>query len=399
LKLVFVNRYFHPDISATSQLLTDLAFDQAARGAEVHVVTSRQLYEDASASLPAEDQTRGVRIHRVATTRFGRAALPGRALDYASFYLSAFFRLLSLLDPGDTVVAKTDPPLVSVVAAAAARLRGARLINWLQDVFPEVATALGVRIPFAGVARRLRDRSLRAAAANIAVGRLMRERLGAATRAAARIEVIDNWADGAVVRPLAADANPLRERWGLAGRFVIGYSGNMGRAHEFETILAACTALRDDERCVFLFVGSGRQRAWIESEARRRSLANVLFQPYQPRELLAQSLSAPDIHLVTLHPQLEGLIVPSKYYGIAAAGRPTLFVGDTHGEIAQLLERDQSGWAIPAGAADELLRLIARLRDRPEDARAAGALAREAFEREYDRPLGLARWAEILLPR
>ena len=143
---LFVNRFFNPDHSATSQILTDLCFALAARGHEVHVVTSRLRYDDPSASLAGEESASGVRIHRVWTSRFGRGALAGRAIDYLTFYLSALWRLVMLADRSTILVAKTDPPMISVVAALAARATGARLVNWTQDLFPEVAVAVGMRV-------------------------------------------------------------------------------------------------------------------------------------------------------------------------------------------------------------------------------------------------------------
>src|SRR5271167_1956524 len=113
-KLVFVNRYFDPDQSATSQMLTDLAQGLAARRLTVSVVCSRQLYTDSRARLPTHECLSGVSVHRVATTRFGRAGLVGRAVDYASFYISAGATLLKLLGAGDVLIAKTDPPLLSI---------------------------------------------------------------------------------------------------------------------------------------------------------------------------------------------------------------------------------------------------------------------------------------------
>src|SRR5205809_1991543 len=145
MKIVFVNRFFFPDQSATSQILTDLGFYLAGSGHDVHVVASRQRYEEPGASLPPAEVARSVKIHRIWTSRFGRDNLLGRTVDYLTFYLSAGWRLSLIVRHGDTLVAKTDPPLISIVVAVVARLRGARLINWVQDVFPETARALGVR--------------------------------------------------------------------------------------------------------------------------------------------------------------------------------------------------------------------------------------------------------------
>ena len=143
-RLIFVNRFFFPDHSATSQILSDLAFYLAGTGREIQVVTSTQIYDDPKASLPSYEIIDNVRVHRVSSTQFGRTALLGRAVDYLSFYRSVQQCLIKIVRQGDIVVAKTDPPLVSVVAMAATRRKGARLVNWLQDIFPETAVQLGV---------------------------------------------------------------------------------------------------------------------------------------------------------------------------------------------------------------------------------------------------------------
>ena len=172
-RLIFLNRYFFPDHSATSQILSDLAFHLAKRGRDVHVITSQQLYDDRKAHLPAEEIVRGVHIHRIPTTRFGRSALLGRGLDYLSFYASMWRSMCALTRPNDILIAKTDPPLISVLAMLAARRRGARLVNWLQDIYPEVATQLGVPLfngPVSHFLCSLRDKSLNEAAANVVVG-------------------------------------------------------------------------------------------------------------------------------------------------------------------------------------------------------------------------------------
>src|SRR5436190_21038666 len=173
LRLIFLNRFFFPDHSATSQILSDLAFHLADSGAEVHVITSRQLYDDPHAALAAEERVAGVYIHRVATTRFGRTGLAGRSLDYLSYSASMYRSTLALLGRDDFLIAKTDPPLTSIFALTLAGIRHAHLINWLQDIYPETALALGVPGVTSSVGTplsRLRDISLRNAAANVVVG-------------------------------------------------------------------------------------------------------------------------------------------------------------------------------------------------------------------------------------
>lgn len=398
-KVVFVNRFFHPDLSATSQMLTDLAFRLTAAGVEVHVIASRQLYEDAGASLPPSEIVRGVRVHRVWTARFGRKSLRGRALDYLSFYLTASARLWTVLRAGDVAVVKTDPPMLSVVGAVAVALRGAKLVNWLQDVFPEVASRLGVAAvaqPFETGLQALRDRSLSFAKANVVLGTRMRSYLASRDIDASSLRIIENWSDGDTVHPLPAARSELRTRLGLQDHFVVGYSGNLGRAHEVDTLLAAAETLRDDPTIVFLMVGGGAKMHELRERVDQAQLPNFRFLPYQQRELLADSLAASDVHLASLLPSLEGLIVPSKMYGILAAGRPCIFIGDVDGEIARLLREAQCGESVACGAAEELANLIRMFQQDPVEMQRMGDCARATFDTRFTLDHAVNRWMLLL---
>ncbi|MBE0622165.1 MAG: glycosyltransferase family 4 protein [Burkholderiales bacterium] len=400
MRVIFLNRYFYPDHSATSQMLSDLAFFLAAAGHEVCVVTSCQRYDDPAAMLPPHERVDGVEVFRVRTTRFGRDNLLGRASDYATFYLAAGWRLWRIARSGNVVVAKTDPPLISVVAAFVVLGRGARLINWVQDVFPEVAEALGVRAlsgPQAGLLRRLRNGAFRSAAANVVLGERMAEVVARAGGLAERIRVIPNWADMEAIRPVAAADNPLRHEWGLDGKFVICYSGNMGRVHEFGTILDAAQRLAGKaEAIVFLFIGGGAQRRMVEDEVRRSGLANVQFRPYQDRAGLSYSLGVGDVHLVSQRPEVEGYVFPSKLYGILAAGRPVVFIGDAQGEISALVEREGIGAAVRQGDAAGLASGLVRLAGDAALREAMGVRARTLLCERYDKRIAFKAWQELL---
>jgi glycosyltransferase involved in cell wall biosynthesis len=398
-RVVFVNRYFYPDLSATSQILTDLAFHLATRDMSVTVVTGRQTYTDAKASLPAKEKVFGVDVVRVKTTGFGRTRLFGRALDYASFYVAAFLALLRLLERGDIVVAKTDPPLMSVIAAIAARIKGATQINWLQDLFPEVAVVLQpdlVKGPLASIAKAARDWSLRQARVNVVLGEKMSERVQALGIRRECIAIIPNWADDQTITPVPHDKNPLHAQWGLEGKFVVAYSGNLGRAHEFCTILEAALILRDRPDVLFLIIGGGAQLGDVRRFVAEHRLTNVMERPYQARGWLPFSLGAADLHLVSLNPELEGLIVPSKFYGIAAAGRPTAFIGDERGEIGMLLEQYLCGRSFALDDERGLAAFIVRLAENPEERAAMGRSARCALEAHWSQAKAFERWRDAL---
>ena len=410
-RVIFINRFFFPDHSATSQMLSDLAFSLAEQGYSITVITSQQRYDDATARLCSRERVNGVEVVRIWTSRFGRSNLFGRSFDYLSFYLSAALSLLRRIKRGDVVVSKTDPPMLSLISTPLCHLRGAKAVNWLQDLFPEVADALGVghgRLARGsyGVMKKLRNASLRSSQHNIAIGGQMASRLRGLGIQPDQISTLPNWADGQIVQPVPPEENALRAAWGLTDSFVVAYSGNLGRAHEIATILGAMKWLQahtaSDESHAYpkihwLFIGAGALMKSLQEAVFEAGLTNVMFQPYQPRELMSQSLSVGDVHLVSLRPELEGLIVPSKYYGIAAAGRPTILIGDLEGEIARLLAQTQAGVAVACGDGCGLANAIINYRDDTDKRRVAGANARAAFESQYDLPAVLQKWDQLLV--
>lgn len=399
MKAIFINRYFYPDHSATSQLLSDLAFYLAERGHEVHVISSRQLYDAPETQLACFEQIRGVQLHRVWTSRFGRGNLLGRACDYLSFYFSATVKLFCVTDRMSIVVAKTDPPLISIPVSWVVRWRGAILVNWLQDVFPEVAVELGVKAlsgRFGSWVQGLRNASLRTAGMNVAIGERMALRIRGCGVDENKVRVIANWVEGDVITPILPDINPLRAEWGLAGKFVVMYSGNMGRAHEFETILDAATLLQSDARFVFLFVGGGNQRGPLGSAVAVRGLSNVQFRPYQPRDQLGVSLSVGDVHLISLRPELEGLILPSKFYGVLAAGRPVVFVGAKDGDIARQIGEEDCGVVVEPGEDHELANLLLSFADHQGEVERIGGNGRRLFDDKLNQVQSMSVWEDTL---
>ena len=383
-------------------MLSDLAFHLADQGRDVHVLTSRLRYESLPGAAPLQEREvqRRVTIHRLATTAFGRSGLAGRSADYASFYAAVWRKAMALAGPGDILVAKTDPPLLSIIVADAARRRSARLVNWTQDLYPEIAQELGVRglkgWPGRALAH-LRNRAQSAAAANVAIGDLMARRMIASGAPPSSVNVLPNWVPGGDLQPIAREDNPLRTDWGLQDTFVVGYSGNLGRAHEYGTLIDAAERLKDCPDLRFLFIGGGHHVAAAGREAQQRGLAHrFIFQPYQNQDQLARSLSLPDVHWVSLRPSLEGLIVPSKIYGIAAVARPILAVSDPDGEVGRLVRTHDCGFAVAPGDGAGLAAAIGRLQADRALCAAMGERARAMYDAHFNRSRALAGWTSLL---
>jgi glycosyltransferase involved in cell wall biosynthesis len=407
LRVVLVNRFFFPDHSATSQLATDLAVDLAARGFEVVAIASQQLYEQPLVRLTKNQDHDGVHIRRVPTTHFGRQNLVGRVFDYLTFYMSSCCALWREVGRGTVVIVLTDPPLLCVAALVVARLRRAYFVNWLQDIFPEVAERLNLLRPraVASFLRLLRNWSLRHAHATVVIGERMAAHV--APFCFSPPVVIPNWALEECLDPdaqgTAGDAIaalPLRASWSLGDSFIVGYSGNMGRAHRLEALIEAAFVLRSKPSLRFLIVGGGAQRAALEARVRSLGLQNVMFQPYQPRDRLRESLSLPDIHIVTLDERLEGLIVPSKFVGVLALGRPVLWIGAAGGEVGSLVRKSGCGVTVAPGDALELARVLRELSDDHAHGgtrlRSMARAAQALWGRQFRRRDALDAWAAVI---
>ncbi len=394
MRVLLLNQFFHPDLSATAQLASDLAEDLVAGGIEVTALATRGGYLGGD-PLPGDETWRGVRIRRVRATSFGKATLARRAGDYASFYAAAAFELLRL-PRHDVVLALTTPPLISALGLAASRARRSRLVYWVQDLYPDVAVAFGALRAGspAALAMRAASRAVLSRAEGVVVlGEAMRGRVVAAGAVPARVHVVPNWCDAALA-PLAHDRNPLRRDRARGARFLVMYSGNMGRAHDLETLLAAARLLGDRDDVAFVFLGEGARRPEVERAA--ANLPNVRLGPYQPRDRLSQSLSAADVHLVSLAPGLEGLLEPSKLYGAMAAARPVLYVGPSGSEVARTILREGCGRVVANGDAGALASHIRSLADDASESAEMGRRARAALEARYGRSLATRRFRDLL---
>ncbi len=394
MKILLLNQFFPPDLAPTGQMAADLAEDLVGIGHEVTVLASRGNYLGGDRQ-PERSSWRGVEVVRVAATSLGKRTLAHRALDYGSFYAAAGWMLRRLPAP-DVIVAMTTPPLIAATGLGARR-KGTKLVYWVQDLYPEIAVAFGAigdsalhTRTMAAISRRV----MRGSAQVVVLGEAMKEKVVNAGAGRDRVSVIPNWADGNVVSPVPHESNALRGDLARGAGFVVLYSGNIGRAHDVSTMVLAARKLVDRKDIAFVFQGEGNKRA--ELELGTRGLPNVRFAPYQPRERLAESLSAADLHLITLSPSVVGLLEPSKLYGIMAAGRPALYVGPGRSEVGRTILAERMGACVANGDVPGLVAAItARAEDR-DACREEGARARAAFDREYSRPRRTAQFARVL---
>ncbi len=275
----------------------------------------------------------------------------------------------------------------------------------MDDLYPDLAIALGA-IPlnfiFGKWLHRRSQRALMNCDILLALGECMAEHLKKKGIPESRIQITPPWADEKRLYPLSCKENTFRKSLGFSDDdMIIMYSGNMGKGHSFETILDAARLLVHEKRIRFLFIGDGAKRKEIELFCEKHKLPNCRMLPYQPREKLRESLSAGDIHLISLDSRVQGLIVPSKLAGILAVGRPIIFVGDSQNSVAQAVLNGKCGEVIsevsvtgrPTGfwkprrsdssrqLRDSILSLYQNITLR----QSLGKNARDLFEQEYSR--------------
>ena len=395
MHVCFFNRSYWPDVSATGQLLTELAEDLVARhGWEVTVVTGFPLGD--IARPPSMEERRGVRIIRAGGTTFNPRRFAGRAANYVTYFLSALLSGSRIGRP-DVIVSLTDPPIIGLAARAAAFRAGARFVFLCQDVFPEVAVLVeDFHSPLVNRALDRVNRFLVAQAhAIVALGDTMKRRLIDGKGAqASKIAVIHNWADCSVVTPGLRD-NPFAREYGLVDRFVVLHAGNIGLSQDLDIVLGAASRLRHRDDIRFVFVGGGTRKATLQAAAAAAGLDNVLFIPFQPRDRMTHSYATADVALISLREGLSGVIVPSKLYTVLASGRACVAAVEADTEVADIVAGTGCGVVIPPGDATTLAATVERLAADRTGVLAMGARARAAAL-SFDRPVQVAQYHALL---
>lgn len=435
MRILFLNQYYYPDIAATAQLLADVCEELAAAGHEVTVLCGTARYRlphrgtqpatdksDHTGPLPATELHAGVHIRRIPVWGAGKSRpvsglgikLLRRAAAELSFSLGVAAELWHLgleqgSEPPPVVVALSSPPLLLALGCLARARLGSPLLYWVQDVYPELLFALGAlsRDKLVG---RLADRVLsqlwrglyRHVDAAVALDAAMAQRLTAGGLPGERIRIVEHFADCREIRPQPATENRLRQSLGLVDAFVVGYAGNLGRGHDFETVAAALTLLdRADAppeaaSVHFLFIGDGEKKARLLAAVPPGLRSRVHFLPPQARSELRDVMTAGDVGLITLADGLAGLMVPSKLYALLAAGLPIVYVGPQTGRVAEICAQEQLGESVRNGDAAGLIAGILRLQSDPQRRKIAGQHGRQLAVTHYDRPIVAARHAAVL---
>ncbi len=390
-EVLIVCQLFYPELVSTGQTLTELAEQLAAQGVDVEVLCGPPTILDRGKKIPKHIVHQGVEIYRTWGTTFPKLSLAGRIVNQLSFTGSVFFHLL-LRRPKRPILVLTNPPFLAIVCAVLYVLKlGPPYLYLIFDVYPETAVRLGLLGEHSWLARtweRLNLFVCRHASAIIVIGRCMKDVINRKLQRGGvlvngNLHHIHVWCDDKAIRPVPRRANPLAETFEVAGKFVVGYFGNMGRFHDVETIMGAAERLRDERQIVFLLVGEGHKKKWAMDYARGNGLDNCRFHGYVGRGQLSCLLSLADVGLVSLLNGQEGLSVPSKTFGLMAAGVPVAAVVPRASEIARIVREQECGVWIEPGRTEDLAKEILRLRGSRETLRIMGANGLRAIRRNF----------------
>ncbi len=349
--VLVLTQVFVPDPAAVGQYMADASVRLSSRGLKVRVLTADRGYEDPSRKYAKREMINGVEIRRLPFSSTGKTRLWARLVGQLSFLVQCavgglFTRNVS------AVLCTTSPPFGAAAALLIGRIRNVPVHYWLMDVNPDQAVVTGQLKSTSLLVKALNwlnRQTLERAATVLVLDRFMQERMvNKVPNPAARLEVIPPWPLDSHIRPFDIGGNDFRRRHGLVGKRVVMYSGNHSPVHPLDTLLAAAKKLEHVSDLVFVFVGGGRAKSAVDAAIAAGS-QNLRSLPYQPLEKIGVSLSAADVHVVSLGDNMVGIVHPSKVYNAMLVSRPLLYFGPQSSHVTDLLDRGKIGWRVDHG--------------------------------------------------
>ena len=395
-KVTLLTEYFYPEEASTAQLLTSLAIGLQGHF-DVSVITGQPNYHpgDEDASVLDRETHQGVSIERVSATRLNKDNLIYRVINWITFCLLVFWRLVRSRGEDEVVLVLSNPPILPLAAWAAKRIRGISYAYLIYDMYPDMPIGLNMVSednPVVNVWEQAMRMVYRDADRIVVLGNSMRQRLikkmsTDPSFAPDKIDVIPNWEDGDFIVPISKLENSFAREQDLVEPFTLLYSGNIGRFHELRTAIDAIRLLEDRGRddIQFVVIGEGARKQEHQRYVERQGIENVRFLPFQPMDRLPETLTACDASLVGIIPEVEGMCVSSKLYSALAAGRPILAVVGEDDEVSRVVAEEECGAHIHPGDAERAAETLASWAAQPDAAETLGQQARMAIENKYTR--------------
>ena len=405
LRLVVLCPHFAPDLAPTGVVMTRIVTELAARGHELHVVTSLPWYRN-----HAIEQGWGGRLWRTEKTEWGsiirvhpfpgksKSNLLRRALGFIAFSYAVGIRSVhadGLPFKVDGVLAMSPPLTLGLTGWCTKIIRRAPLVFNIQDVFPDAAIQTGAisNKKIIAAAKWLERVSYRRSDAVVLLSQDLRTNIANKIDAKHhhRLHVIPNFVDTVAITPQDRMTN-YRSELGIGDQLVVMYAGNVGFSQSLNLVVEAAAKFPE---VAFVVNGDGAARKKLQEDC--AELANVYFGDYQPIERLSEVLATGDIHLVPLRTGLAAVSVPSKSYSILAAGRPMLAAIDLNTEIPNMLQQSGAGIAVEPDNAPAFIEALGRLVNNREQLSEMGANGRKWVETHASPASVAARYEEIFL--
>jgi len=382
--ILIISQVYVPDPASVGQHMADAAEEMAARGWRVLVYTSARGYDDPGISYPRREIRNGVDVRRLPLSSFGKSSLPIRLLAQALFMTQAVAR--GLFSQGlSRVMVSTSPPFAGAGGSLISMVRRVPLVWWVMDLNPDQLVAAGKIRPRALAVRffdLLNRWTLRQASSVVVLDRFMRDRVLAKVPVAGKLHVMPPWPHEEHLAP-PTGSNAFRARHGLDDTFVVMYSGNHSHQNPLGTLLEASRRFASDPRVRFVFVGGGTGKADVERLI-ASGAGNVVSLPYQPVETLGDSLSAADLHVVSVGDDMVGIVHPCKIYGAMAVGRPILLFGPEACHAGDILAGRRIGWHVRHGDVDGAERAITEaMHITADERRTMGGKARNIVDERF----------------
>ena len=398
-RLSIVTQFYPPDYAASGQLIQELAVQLRNYHIEPSVFTGQPGYAFSQANAPTKEIYRQVKIRRARTTKFWSKRLRGKTINGILFCLRASLHILKHWQHIDILLLTTAPPFLSVIGYFSKLLFGIPYVCLVYDLYPDVVTELKVSEYNSLIVRIWRwfNRKVWHQAQHIVVlSFTMKERLlSSYPSLKEKVSVIENWADPSSIEPLDKQKNWFAQKHKIDKKFTVLYSGNLGLCHDAQTILATIKLLQNDP-VQFVFIGSGAQYDYCRRTTVNWGLHNCLFLPFQPKEVLPFSLTACDLALVSIASGLEGVVVPSKLYGVMAAGVAIAAICEPHSYLRPLLNGLGCGACFNNNDAKELADFIRHLATNPKQAETMGSIGRKYLLDNYTPQIIARQYAEVI---
>lgn len=383
-----VSELYYPELTSTGYFLTGIA-EGLASIFNVSALCGQPSYWARGAHAPTREKLNGVDVHRCWATTCDKNRIPFKILNLFTISLSIFWKALAQFRRGDIVIAVTNPPLLPYLIAIACRVRGARFVLLVHDVYPDVLTRLGI-LSSRSITVRLLNRAsgwlYNSADRIVVLGRDMRELVAAKLSVGLeRVVIAPNWGDTSGIHPQLRSANALLKKLKLDECFVVQYCGNIGRTHGIEDLLDAAELLSSDADLHWMLIGWGAKKKWAIQEKQARSLENLTILDHLPPEEFCDALNACDVAVISFSRGMCGISVPSRMYNVLAAGRPLLAVCEENSELAAVVREEEIGWVVPPGHPELIVSTLRGAKANPDCLRAMGERARKAAERKYTR--------------